>query len=232
MKTRILWSGITGRTGQKALEQEKFVKESNIVAGVCRTGGNWYTYNQLDDIKEDFDVIVDFSHKDCFDKILQFAKSKKKPLISGTSGLEQYQLDELEKVSFEIPIFRGGNFRFDVENFINDCVEWAKTHDDLIIIETHYKTKKIPSETAKVIVKRIFDATGKTVKIESHLEYDELINDYVLGNLHCRVQGFEDLAKNVLEIANMMKNKKPNGLYSLKRLFDEQKSRSIGGEYV
>ena len=220
-KAKILWSGITGRTGVQAVIASKNCEFAEIVAGVCRSDCNYYNYDQLDEIKEEFDVIVDFSHKDSFDKVLDFAISKNKVLVSGTSGISEQQLERLEKASHIIPIFRGGNFRFDVENFINDVVEYAKTYNGkLKLVETHYKTKKVPSETAKVVAKRVLDNTGKVVEIESRLEYDDLINDWRVDNLHCRVQGFEQLGKDVLEIANMMKDKNPNGLYDLNQLLN------------
>lgn len=223
-RVKILWSGITGRTGQEAL---KVIKENNsaeIVAGICRSNEKYYTYEELDEIKEKFDVIVDFSHKDSFDKILDFAIKVNKPLIIGTAGLTNEQMKAFEDASNIIPIFRGGNFRFDVKKFIDDVVEYARTCDDNIeLIETHYKTKKIPSETAKVIAKRVFEETGKEVDIKSFLEYDELINDWKVANLHCRVIGFKELAKDVLKIATMMNGKKPDGVYDLDRLIKEDK---------
>jgi hypothetical protein len=103
-------------------------------------------------------------------------------------------------------------------------VDWAKNYDgEIKLIETHYKTKKIPSETAKVIAKRILDEAGKEIKIESFLEYDDLINDWRIGNFHCRVYGFEQLAIDVLQIAHMMTNKESNELYDLDRLVAENK---------
>lgn len=223
-KVKILWSGITGRTGQEAL---KVMEENNsieIVAGICRSNDKYYTYEELDKIKEDFDIIVDFSHKDSFDKILKYAIKMNKPLIIGTAGLNDNQIKEFEEASNIIPIFRGGNFRFKVKKFIDDVVEYAKTCDDKIeLIETHYKTKKIPSETAKVVAKRVLEETGKEIEIKSFLEYDELINDWKVGNLHCRVIGFKELAKDVLKIAMMMKGKEPDGIYDLDRLIKENK---------
>lgn len=180
-RVKILWSGITGRTGQEALEVIKEIDSAEIVAGVCRSNEKYYTYEELDEIKEN-------------------------------------------DASNIIPIFRGGNFRFDVKKFIDDVVEYARNCDDNIeLIETHYKTKKIPSETAKVIAKRVFEETGKEVDIKSFLEYDELINDWKVANLHCRVIGFKELAKDVLKIATMMNEKKPNGVYDLDRLLKEDK---------
>ncbi len=223
-KVKLLWSGITGRTGKEAVEIAKESDSVEISAGLSRNNENYYSYDELDNIKEDFDVIVDFSHKDSFDKVLDFALKVKKPIIIGTAGLTEEQMKRFEEASKIIPVFRGGNFRFDVKKFIDEVVEYAKKSEkeSFDLIETHYKTKKVPSETAKVVVKRVLEETGKQVNINSYLEYDELINDWKVDNLECRVVGFKELAENVLEIARMMKDKTPSGVYDLDRLLKEQ----------
>lgn len=228
-KVRILWSGITGRTGKEALEIAKTSDSVEIVAGICRSDRNFYNYDELDNIKEDFDVIVDFSHKDSFDRILKFALKVNKPIIIGTAGLTDEQIKSLEEASNIVPVFRGGNFRFEVKNFIDEVVDYAKKCNDenIELIETHYKTKKVPSETAKVIAKRVLDETGKKVEIKSFLEYDELINDWKVANLNCRVVGFKKLAEDILSIAVMMKDKKANGVYDLDRLFKEKQIEDL-----
>lgn len=223
-KVKILWSGITGRTGKEAVEVAKGDDTVEIVAGICRSDDRYYNYEELDNIKEEFDVIVDFSHKDSFDKILKYAIGKNKPLIIGTAGLSDEQIKLFEEASNIIPIFRGGNFRLDVKKFIDDVVEYARYCDDKVIelVETHYKTKKIPSEISKVIAKRVLDETGKKVEIKSFLEYDELINDYKVADLHCRVKGFRKLAEDILKIAIIMKDKTPDGVYDLDRVIKEK----------
>ena len=223
-KVKILWSGITGRTGREAIELAKDSDTVEIVAGLSRNNESYYNYDELDKIKEDFDIIVEFSHKDSFDKVLDFALKVKKPIIIGTAGLTEEQMKRFEEASKIIPVFRGGNFRFDVKKFIDEVVEYAKKSEkeSFDLIETHYKTKKVPSETAKVVAKRVLEETGKQVNIKSFLEYDELINDWKIDDLHCRVIGFKELAENVLEIARMMKEKTPSGVYDLDRLLKEQ----------
>lgn len=223
-KVKVLWSGITGRTGREACELVKTNSEVEIVAGISRNNKEYYNYDELDNIKEDFDVIVDFSHKDSFDKILEFALKVKKPIIIGTSGLEEYQMKAFLEAAKIIPVFRGGNFRFEVKKFIDSVVLYAKNSnkDKLELIETHYKTKKIPSETAKVVAKKVLDETAKEIIIKSFLEYDDLINDWKVDNLHCRVIGFKELASDVLKIAVMMKDKKAGKIYDLDRLLKEE----------
>lgn len=223
-KVKILWSGITGRTGKEAVEIAKESDSVEISAGLSRNNVDYYNYDELDNIKEDFDVIVDFSHKDSFDRVLDFALKVKKPIVIGTAGLTEEQMKRFEEASKIIPVFRGGNFRFDVKKFIDEVVEYAKKSEkeSFDLIETHYKTKKVPSETAKVVAKRVLDETGKQVNIKSLLEYDELINDWKIDDLRCRVIGFKELAENVLEIARMMKAKTASGVYDLDRLLKEQ----------
>lgn len=223
-KVKILWSGITGRTGKEAGEIAKESDSVEISAGLSRNNENYYNYDELDNIKEDFDVIVDFSHKDSFDRVLDFALKVKKPIVIGTAGLTEEQMRRFEEASKIIPVFRGGNFRFDVKKFIDEVVEYVKKSEkeSFDLIETHYKTKKVPSETAKVVAKRVLEEAGKQVNINSYLEYDELINDWKIDDLRCRVVGFKELAENVLEIAKMMKDKTPSGVYDLDRLLKEQ----------
>lgn len=223
-KVKILWSGITGRTGREAIEIAKKSDTVEIVAGLSRSNTNYYSYDELDKIKEDFDVIVEFSHKDSFDKVLDFALKVKKPIVIGTAGLTEEQMKRFEEASNIIPVFRGGNFRFDVKKFIDEVVGYTRKSEkeSFDLIETHWKTKKVPSETAKVVAKRVLEETGKQVNIKSFLEYDELINDWKIDDLHCRVIGFKELAENVLEIARMMKGKTSSGVYDLDRLLKEQ----------
>ena len=225
-KVKILWSGITGRTGQAALKGLENIPNVDIVAGICRNDKNYYNYEELDKITEDFDIIVDFSHKDSFDKILDYAIRKKKPIIIGTAGLSDEQLASFQEAAKIIPVFRGGNFRFEVKKFIDEVVAYAKSCNDtnLELIETHYKTIKIPSETAKVIAKRVLEESGKKMEIKSFLKYDELINDWKVNNLHCRVIGFKELGEDVLKIALLMKNKKAGSVYDLDRLIKEEKA--------
>lgn len=154
-KVKILWSGITGRTGREAIELAKKSDNVEIIAGLSRNKKSYYNYDELENIKEDFDVIVDFSHKDSFDKVLEFALKVKKPIVIGTARLTEEQMKRFEEASNIIPVFRGGNFRFDVKKFIDEVVEYAKKSEkeSLDLIETHWKTKKFQVKLPKLLRK-------------------------------------------------------------------------------
>lgn len=211
-KVKVLWSGITGKTGKEAVKVAKGNEQIEIVAGICRSNSMYYSYDELDNIKQDFDVMIDFSHKDSFDKILSFAI--KKTLIIGTAGLTAEQTNAFKNAANVIPIFRGGNFRFEVKKIIDEAVEQAKTcGNEITLIETHYETVPLPSQTAKVIAKRILDETGKQILIQSASQSEENTNNWRVGNIQYKCNAYDEkLARDILNIAIMMKDKKANGV--------------------
>lgn len=220
---KILWSGITGKTASEVLKITKNDNSIQIVAGICRNRNIYYSYEELNNIKEDFDIIVDFSHKDSFDKILDYAIKIKKPIIVGTSGLSNKQVEKMQSASNIIPIFKGGNFRFEVKEFIDKIVEYSKTTTERItLIERHYVTVPIPSQTAKVIAKRVLEETGKQIEIQSSHQNKENTNDWRVDKIQYKCTAYDEkLAKDIVNIAIMMKDKKANGIYDLDRLFKE-----------
>lgn len=271
--TRILWSGLTGRTGREAMEQVKEVSGIEIVAGLSRlpySDGNikvdgitqnmdgtstlktrfmdtpkWYQYAELSIMgkkkpsKGDFDVMVDFSHPDVFEEVVELAVRTNVPLISGTSGLDDRQMAMLYDATNRIPVFRGGNFRFKVKKLIDEAVELAMREEGrLDLYENFYKGKSLPSETSRVLQRRIMEATGRTVTVHSadDFGYNNLICDWEFQvhreesptntfqeKVHCRTIGFDELAHDVLEIAKVMAKKpvKKGEFYDLDEIWDD-----------
>lgn len=261
--TRILWSGLTGKTGREAMEQLKYVPGAEIVAGIKRQisgandvvlngslfdGVNWLSYDTglfgigglIETARRlDIDVIVDFSHPDVFAKVVDLAAHTHTPLVSGTSGLSKRQMKMLYAATEQIPIFRGGNFRFRVKKFIDEAVKLAlSSNGDLTLYESFYEGKRLPSETSEVIKRRIYEATGKTIKVQSwanlprenlscHWELDPGIKSR--EKLECHTIGFGELAEDVLRIAKVMAKKsvKTGEFYDLDELWDELVSYAI-----
>lgn len=164
---RILWSGLTGRTGQAAMEWQKKIDGVEIVAGMSRNSIvkvkhcvsdadgiaitsetdfsriKWLKYgsglfwlrdaNRL--IKDaGMNFLVDFSHPDVFEQVVELAVRTHVPLISGTSGLSDRQKAMLYDAATKIPVFRGGNFRFKVKKFIDEAVELALEEEGAALI--------------------------------------------------------------------------------------------------
>ncbi len=176
--------------------------------------------------RAEIDVIVDFSHPDAFDTVLELAVRTELPLVSGTSDLSNRQMAALYDATRAIPIFRGGNFRFKVKQFIDEAVKLAaSTSGDLTLCENFYVGKGLPSETSQVLQDRIYTATGKTIGVRSSatLDGNDLVCEWKIGDLCCRTVGFDELAHDVLEIAKVMATKpeKMGVFYNLDELWDD-----------
>lgn len=248
--TRILWSGLTGRTGREAIEIARTRNDIEIVSGISRTmmknvarigdvsleGIKWFQYHELGfpfNRLRDVDVIVDFSRPQQLGTVITLAVMLNKPLIIGTSGLTDLQLADLRHYCYAIPIFRGGNFRFEVKRFIDEAVNIAQSFGgDIDLYEEFYTGKRIPSETSKVMQRRIFEATGKMVRVHSSatLPKERLPCNWRISwglgsqnNLCCSTLGFGDLAHDVLEIAKVMAKKptRQEGFYDLDEIWND-----------
>ncbi len=252
--TNILWSGLTGKTGREAVMAARNMPDVKIVLGITRhdvsgvldvfgkniEGTDWVGYDMdtillavTADQHLKTDVIVDFSHPDVFDKVLELTIRTGKPLVSGTSGLSDRQMASLYDATNRIPIFHGDNFRFRVKKFIDESVKLAMTTaGTLTLYENFYEGKSLPSETSQVIQKRIHEATGKTIKVysEANLLKEQFpchwrldLGTELRNGLTCHTVGFGELAHDVLRIAKVMARKpiKEGEFYDLDELWDD-----------
>ena len=237
--TKILWSGLTGRTGREAIRIDRERTDVAIVMGASRRmtgpievdgekfeGVKWRQYGDLCRDLLDYlgiNAVVDFSNTEVFDEVLHLAIRTKKPLISGTSGLSDRQMASLYDATHRIPVFRGGNFRFKVKRFIDEAVKLAEREEgQLVLYENFYQGKSLPSETSKVLQRRISEATGRIVEVHSsdtfakgnlicdwelQVSRDTSPTDIFRDKVHCRTIGFDELAHDVLEITKVMATK-------------------------
>lgn len=124
-------------------------------------------YKALDDVKEDFDVIIDFSNPANLDMILSYVKKTKKPVVFATTGYTEEQLLKIEALSKEAPVLRSANFSLGVillNRLVKEVTPILKDSFDIEVIEAHHNKKvDSPSGTAKMLLKSITDETGYTV---------------------------------------------------------------------
>ena len=265
---RILLGGAIGEIGREIVKQVKNVDGIEIAAGVNRVkeGGvkvmqsdadglypvqkydfesveKWYTYRDIiDPIKcpsKDFDAFVDFSNVTFFDEVLDVAVRTHVPLISGTSGLSNYQMRKLYDATDCIPVFRGGIFHFGTKRFIDAAVEFVREHEGQIdLYESFYTGYPSPSEASKVLERKIFEATRRRVNVHStggyssgnwifnwELQIHKQISatNVEQHKLQHRVIGIEELAHDVLEIVKVMarKSTRRGEFYDLDEIWDD-----------
>lgn len=172
----ILLNGASGRMGNEVIEAVSKQEGLKIVAGFDREESkhcDFSIYSNLENIKEDIDVIIDFSVPIATFKILEYARKNKIPMVIATTGFSKEQLEEIEKISKEIPIFRSSNMSLDINlmaNIIQKVAEVLK-ESDIEIIETHHN-RKIDSPSGTAIL--LADAINKVFNEEKEYTFDRL----------------------------------------------------------
>lgn len=155
--TRLLIHGSTGRMGQALLRLAAEDSALQVVGAVSRKAGQ----RVIDGIPQfgaaelggvaAFDVAIDFSLPDAFDRILAACVSRGTALVSGTTGLSDAQRAALDAAATRIPIVWAANFSLGVA-VLNALVEQAARALpgwECDIVEQHHIHKlDAPSGTA------------------------------------------------------------------------------------
>lgn len=163
--TRIVLNG-AGKLGHAimnaALEQQGPVE---VVAAVDNSeieGLPVPLYSSLDQVSEDFDVVVDASRAEGLETVLEFASREGKPLLIAATGHSGPQFEALEKAAEQIPILLSSNLSVGV-NVLRALTEAAGKMlgpVDAEIVETHHRMKvDAPSGTALTLAETLRDAT-------------------------------------------------------------------------
>lgn len=149
--------GASGRVGKLLLEDLKNTENMSV--------STVYVRNNLDfsvdpsilittDMKSFLnacDVVIDFSLPDACETLLENSIVTPKPLVIGTTGLNNHQLNLLKEASLIMPVLYATNMSLGVA-LLNKLVEQsaaALKGFDIEIVEMHHKHKKdAPSGTA------------------------------------------------------------------------------------
>ncbi len=170
--TKIILSGCNGKMGRVISRIVSENESACIVAGIdinTNAMNNYPVYATPFDIKEKADVIIDFSHPDCLEDLLTYAKKTKTGVVIATTGLSVAQKFLMNEVSNDIPLFFSANMSLGINLIIDLAKRAAKLLEgsfDIEIIEKHHNQKiDAPSGTALAI------ADGISEILENKPEY-------------------------------------------------------------
>lgn len=108
------------------------------------------------------DVVIDTSIHTATAPIAEYCSKENKPLIIGTTGHTEEELDVIKNLSNNIPILLTPNFSIAVNLLLYLSKIAARELDDSFqaeIIEVHHSQKKdAPSGTAKALAKTVLDS--------------------------------------------------------------------------
>lgn len=117
-------------------------------------------YSGLEDVKEEFDVIVDFSSVSAVDSLLDYCESHGTPVVICTTGLTEEQLVRIKRLSEKTAVLRSANMSLGINLLLKLVKEAARTlypqDFDIEIVEQHHHRKKdAPSGTALALADSI-----------------------------------------------------------------------------
>lgn len=173
---KILLNGANGRMGNEIINLIKEQDDLEIVCGFDKensSNGKFPIYNKIEEIDKEVDVIIDFSVPVATLEILKYARKNKIPMVIATTGFNQEQLEEIERISKEIPIFKSSNMSLEINlmaNLVQKVAEVLK-ESDIEIIETHHN-KKIDSPSGTAIL--LADAINKAFDDEKIYNFDRM----------------------------------------------------------
>ena len=205
-------------------------------------------YRTIADVKEDADVIVDFSNAKGTDALLDFALKRKLPLLIATTGQSAADKRRIARAAKNIPVFFCGNLSFGVALFCSLTAKVAEAfpYADVEIVETHNASKAdSPSGTALMLARRIIAARGGVGKIRMGKRHCRQLGDVGISSLRMgetagvhevlfdtgfqlitlrhEAKGRELFARGALNAARFLIGR-PAGLYSVKDLSDARRS--------
>lgn len=156
----VLINGINGKMGHVLLEEINKLDNMTVAAGVSNSSSelNIPVYTDPKDIKEDIDVIIDFSTVEGSLNILKYASNKKIPTVIATTGFNKEEQNKILEYSKTIPVFQSSNMSFEINIMCDMVAKLAKqlTNSDIEIVETHHRNKvDAPSGTALMLANSI-----------------------------------------------------------------------------
>ena len=164
--TKIILHGCNGRMGRVITALVKEEADLTIVAGVDadpEAESGYPVYPALTDVKEEADVVIDFSVAAATDALLDGIAAKKLPLVLCTTGLSGAQLARVTELSAEIAILRSANMSLGINTLIKALRAvtpvLAASGFDMEIVEAHHNQKlDAPSGTAVMLADTLREA--------------------------------------------------------------------------
>ncbi len=173
---KMIMRGCNGRMGRVITDICNNDDGIEIVAGIDVSGQvfpGYPVYQKLSEVKEEADVLVDFSAPDQLEELVKDAIAKNLPLVLCSTGYSAEQIAFINESSKKLAIFRSGNMSLGInvlEKLVKACAEvLAAEGFDMEIVESHHKMKKdAPSGTALMLA----DALNSALPEKYEYVYD------------------------------------------------------------
>lgn len=163
---RVIMHGCNGHMGQVITSLVQEEEGMEIVAGIdlvdCRDNG-YPVYTNINDCREEADVIIDFASAKATDALLAFGVKRRIPMVLCTTGLTKEQMQAVEEASQKVAVLKSANMSLGVNMLLKLLKEAANilvpAGFDIEIVEKHHNQKlDAPSGTAIALADAINEA--------------------------------------------------------------------------
>ena len=157
---KLIVHGASGRMGQNILKLAEENAAHSLAAAVSPelTADGEKNFLNLSDFAGEAEMIVDFSHHSAVSALLDYAKSRKLPVVIGTTGHTEEEQTLIRQAAKEIPVFYSRNMSVGVALLVQLAKQTAKVFPDaeIEIVEIHHDQKlDVPSGTALMLAEGI-----------------------------------------------------------------------------
>ena len=173
---RIIMCGCNGKMGRVISDLAAEDTQVKIVAGVdfvTEQNYDYPVYPGILEVKEEADVIIDFSSPKNLDERLAYAVNGQVPMVFCTTGLSEEEFVQVNEASKKVAILRSANMSLGINTLLKLVAAAAKVFAaadfDMEIVEKHHNRKvDAPSGTALAIA----DAMNEALQDEYMYKYD------------------------------------------------------------
>ncbi len=156
MKVVVVGYGAMGKL-LKDMLKDMFVAS---VAPECK-------YKSLAEVKEDYDLVIDFSNPANLNMIYDNIKASHKPVVFATTGFNEEENEKIKDLANYAPVLISANFSLGVillNRLVKEITPILKDDFDIEVVEAHHNKKlDAPSGTAKMLLNSIVAETGYKV---------------------------------------------------------------------
>ena len=169
---RMILCGANGKMGKVIQSVVAARNDCEIVAGVdINTESSLFpVYATIGEVKEEADVIVDFTNPILLNDLLAFAVNKAMPVVIATTGYDESQKKQIEEASKKTPVFFTYNMSLGINllaNLAKKAVSVLGDGFDIEIVEKHHNQKiDAPSGTALMLADAICGELDQPMKYE------------------------------------------------------------------
>lgn len=171
--------GCTGKLGSAIMRNALKSSDVEVCCAIARKGNHFVgkSISELiggksdlmiiDDIESanDCDIYIDCTNAETFmnNSYSKYEKMRK-PLIIATTAFSEEDIEKINLLATNIPVFMSGNFSVAFHNFVETVKNYVRKvslDTDIQIVEYHHNQKKdAPSGTALMIKEALLDANS------------------------------------------------------------------------